>query len=206
MARNPMLRRSSIPHAPYYDTESYDRYTNLMSAAANDEERQRVTQQLRQDAMQQTDRIGSDTKDPDARNYNEWAGYNINDPNRPELPPSTPGQVWVDRIADYRTDQYLAQAAKSGELKKQNLGDSRSREYIALFGPDGPLGGGASNYAPEDVAKLEKEYRMVGPGIFNAINAFRGMKKKSNQSKGLSFQGPMSIGQANAYIRRMTGG
>jgi hypothetical protein len=120
-------------------------------------------------------------------------------------PPMHSGPTKGGSSDDYRTDQYLQQAARRGEL--DNFKDTRSREYAELYGPRGVLGG--NNIAlvgGEFYDDLREIY--ARQGIQGAILAYREFKQKNKKKpqQGLSFQGPMSIGQANATVRRMTGG
>jgi hypothetical protein len=107
---------------------------------------------------------------------------------------------------DFRTDQYLEVAARRGEL--DNFKDTRSREYAELYGPRGVLGG--NNIAlvgGEFYDDLREIYARQGiQGAILAYREFKQKNKKKSGGSGLSFQGPMSIGQANATVRRMTGG
>ena len=198
-----MARYRILQRAPYYDSESYNRYRDLMAQTETDEQKNLLRRSLRQEADESHREVGSVTVDPDMKNYNAWRTYDINDPDRPELPemhsgPNPGGTPAMN--ADYRTDQYLEKAAWRGDLDK--LSDLRSREFRELYGPRGVLAG--NNYKAiggDNFTKLREVYR--DQGAFGAILAYREMKKKMKKrdAGGISIPGPIYLGQARKRAR-----
>jgi hypothetical protein len=67
-----------------------------------------------------------------------------------------------------------------------------------VYGKNGPLGRGTRDYDPEDVAELRKAH---DEGAYNAVRAFRGVKKKKHQGDGISIQGPITLRQGMNHGR-----
>ena len=184
-------RGSSIQQAPYYDSKSYDRYSTLMAGTESDAEKELLTNNLRKEAAIQPKRIGSNNA------YGRWSEYNINDPNRPEMP-SVAKRIGESGLSgDMRTDEYLRHTAGDIQGTLGDYKDERSQRFYSLYGPSGPLGP-MPKPEHQDVALILKtvenpqanvgmaapKYIMSAPKYYDATVAWKGIRQAYNKMKG----------------------
>ena len=168
-SRSSLDRRAEyVQQAPYYDSKSYQTYRDFLDTveaqkqgAETPEEAAAIEQQsvmglreMRQEAGEQPKRIGYHGADYDSKNYQRYAEYELDDPNRPAMPEGSSGpSSGGGGGSDLRTDTDMVQMAKTGDLK--GFKDRRSRGYNALFGPGGPLSGGYTHEELEANPKIK---------------------------------------------------